>query len=450
MADYVNKFEDEAYANLLQQGYESNDMVEASTVRDNIIGTPTIKGNAQLVIDMNHDGIIDENELRAAQRKYHDQIDLNTSLMQEIEKITKENNQHLEELKEKEHTLQSVMQTLEEVRRQNTRHAETHEKQQSDASRARRVEQEIRIQLTVSERKRESLENVLKATRKELQTVKERRAATEDSLRKLEDRHTEMQAKHENVKREHGTLPATVSSLRTTVKSLEEDVKRITGEKDNISLNLNSTKTELGQAQSDLRRSMREKNQLEKELIRVSEHSRRQDDNEKRLQASVESLRQQLIQQHTEFDKVKVQLEAVKRHDEETINRMRAQNERVASTETSLQNVRSQFEQHQEKAMQLRQKYVNEKIALENKILQLKNEIQEAIADAREKEITYEKKLKIAQEQYLEKESRMDAQYVNLQNEYTALNKLLESVQNDKVSTIDVPQPFNAQLTHIL
>ena len=58
------------------------------------------------------------------------------------------------------------------------------------------------------------------------------------------------------------------------------------------------------------------------------EHSRRQDDNEKRLQASVESLRQQLIQQHTEFDKVKVQLEAVKRHDEETINRMRAQNER--------------------------------------------------------------------------------------------------------------------------
>ena len=116
MADYVNKFEDEAYANLLQQGYESNDMVEASTVRDNIIGTPTIKGNAQLVIDMNHDGIIDENELRAAQRKYHDQIDLNTSLMQEIEKITKENNQHLEELKEKEHTLQSVMQTLEEVR----------------------------------------------------------------------------------------------------------------------------------------------------------------------------------------------------------------------------------------------------------------------------------------------------------------------------------------------
>ena len=34
----------------------------------------------------------------------------------------------------------------------------------------------------------------------------------------------------------------------------------------------------------------------------------------------------------------------------------------------------------------------------------------------------------------------MDAQYVNLQNEYTALNKLLESVQNDKVSTIDAPQ----------
>ena len=117
---------------------------------------------------------------------------------------------------------------------------------------------------------------------------------------------------------------------------------------------------------------MREKNQLEKELIRVTEHSRRQDDNEKRLQASVESLRQQLIQQHTEFDKVKVELEAVKRHDEDTMNRMRAQNERVASTETSLQNVRSQFEQHQEKAMELRQKYVNEKIALENKILQLK------------------------------------------------------------------------------
>ena len=66
-----------------------------------------------------------------------------------------------------------------------------------------------------------------------------------------------------------------------------------------------------------------------------------------------------------------------------------------------------------------------------------------------EKEITYEKKLKIAQEQYLEKESRMDAQYVNLQNEYTALNKLLESVQNDKVSTIDAPQVSYAQLTHI-
>ena len=74
--------------------------------------------------------------------KYHDQIDLNTSLMQEIEKITRENNEHLEELKEKEHTLQSVMQTLEEVRRQNDRHTETREKQQTDASRARRVEQE--------------------------------------------------------------------------------------------------------------------------------------------------------------------------------------------------------------------------------------------------------------------------------------------------------------------
>ena len=107
MAEYVNKFEDEAYANLLKQGYESNDLVEANTVRDNILGTPTIKGEAQLVIDMNHDGIIDEDELRAAQRKYHDQIDLNTSLMQEIEKITKENNQHLEELKEKERLTQT-------------------------------------------------------------------------------------------------------------------------------------------------------------------------------------------------------------------------------------------------------------------------------------------------------------------------------------------------------
>ena len=292
----------------------------------------------------------------------------------------------------------------------------------------------------MSERKRESLENVLKATRKELQYVKERRAATEDSLRKLEERHTEIQAKHENVKREHGTLPATVSSLRTTVKSLEEDVKRITGEKDNISLNLNSTKTELGQAQSDLRRSMREKNQLEKELIRVSEHSRRQDDNEKRLQASVESLRQQLIQQHTEFDKVKgVQLEAVKRHDEETINRMRAQNERVASTETSLQNVRSQFEQHQEKAMQLRQKYVNEKIALENKILQLKNEIQKYSRCPGEGNHLREEAKNCTRTISGKGVQDGRAVHVNLQNEYTALNKLLESVQNDKVSTIDAP-----------
>ena len=69
MADYVNKFEDEAYANLLQQGYESNDMVGASNVRDNIIGTPNMKGEADLVVDMNHDGIIDENELRAVQRQ---------------------------------------------------------------------------------------------------------------------------------------------------------------------------------------------------------------------------------------------------------------------------------------------------------------------------------------------------------------------------------------------
>ena len=43
----------------------------------------------------------------------------------------------------------------------------------------------------------------------------------------------------------------------------------------------------------------------------------------------------------------------------------------------------------------------------------------------------------------------MDAQYVNLQNEYTALNKLLESVQNDKVSTIDTLQLPNLCQTNI-
>ena len=102
---------------------------------------------------------------------------------------------------------------------------------------------------------------------------------------------------------------------------------------------------------------------MEKELLRITEHSKRQDDNEKRLQISIETLRQSLIQQHTEYDKVKVELDAGRRRDEETNNRMKAQNERVISTELSLRNVRNQFEDHQEKTMELRQKYVNEKIA---------------------------------------------------------------------------------------
>ena len=432
MADHVTKFQDEAYADLLKQGYETNNIISSN----DIINTPppsfANKNNITSPDDIGFDNNDEEGELRAVQRKYHNQLDLNTSLMQEVEKITKENNQHLTELKDKERTLQTVMHTLDEVRRQNVRHSESNERFQSMQSRQRRTEQEIKIQLTVSERKRESLENVLKATRKELATVKERRAATEEKLRKVEEKHNEMHIIHQNTKKEHGTLPVKISHLESTVKRLEADIVRLGKEKDNISFNLDNTTTELGKAQSESRRYQRERNQLEKELLRITEHSKRQDDNEKRLQISIETLRQSLIQQHTEYDKVKVELDAGRRRDEETNNRMKAQNERVISTELSLRNVRNQFEDHQEKTMELRQKYVNEKIALENKILQLKNEMQEAINDMREKEISHGKHLKVAQEEYREKESRVDAQYVNLQNEYTALNKLLESVQNDK------------------
>jgi chromosome segregation ATPase len=437
MSDPVSTFQDEAYADLLKQGYETNDLLSSN----GIINTPPssvtdAKQHQQISAAYNgfesDNDDHDETELRAVQRKYHDQLDLNTSLMQEVEKITKENNQHLTELKDKERTLQTVMHTLDEVRRQNVRHAESQENFQSMQSQQRRAEQEIKIQLTVSERKRESLENVLKATRRELETVKGRRAATEESLRTLEEKHNEMHVMHENTKKQHGTFPVKIAHLQSTVKSLEEDVKRLSKEKENISFNLDNTKTELGQAQSELRRNQRDKNHLEKELIRLQQHNSRQDDNEKRLQITIETLRQSLIQQHTEFDKIKVELDAVKRHDEETNNRMKAQNERVMSTEGSLQNVRKQFEEHQEKTMQLRQKYVNEKIALENIVLKLKNEIQDAMNDMREKEVLHRKQLKTVQEEYREKESRMDGQYVNLQNEYTALNKLLESVQNDK------------------
>ena len=149
---------------------------------------------------------------------------------------------------------------------------------------------------------------------------------------------------HQNTKKEHGTLPVKISHLESTVKSLEADIVRLGKEKDDISFNLDNTTTELGKAQSESRRYQRERNQLEKELLRVTEHSKRQDDNEKRLQISIETLRQSLIQQHTEYDKVKVELDASRRRDEETNNRMKAQNERVISTELSLRNVRNQFE----------------------------------------------------------------------------------------------------------
>ena len=63
------------------------------------------------------------------------------------------------------------MHTLDEVRRQNVRHAESQENFQSMQSRQRRAEQEIKIQLTVSERKRESLENVLKCDTKSFRAI---------------------------------------------------------------------------------------------------------------------------------------------------------------------------------------------------------------------------------------------------------------------------------------
>jgi chromosome segregation ATPase len=378
-----------------------------------------------------------QEEMEGLQTKLNDQMELNTGLMDEVSHLTKENNKSLLELKEKQRNLQAVLRALDEVKRQNDNLKGKIEKQVADNSKTRRSEQEVKIALTVSERNRESLDSVLKETKRELQSVREQRDIAKDQCTMLQEKHNELANSYDVSNKQNGDMPLRLKELERMLEQKSAEIQHLTDAKEVASGEVNELKRGMLKETSAARRAQTEKSRAEAELHRIKDQSQRQEAHEHELQTMIDRLRDALGKSEKEVDRLRVNASANKRKEEDITQQAQAIAKRCHQSEQSLANVRNQFEEHQEKMSEMRQTYLNEKINYENQLETMRNEVQDAIQAGHESSMMNSRQLKQAQDDYREKLDRMDNQYISLQNEYTTLNQVLEKVQKDKTMKLE-------------
>eukprot|EP00505_MAST-04D_sp_SCG-Rhode-Island_P002840 Stramenopile-MAST_4_protein_2840 len=411
------------YASQLEQSWEQYGLHSGGEGENEtpVPTTPSVTDNQQY-----------QDELESLQGKYVTQMELNTSLMDEVQHITKENNKHLSDIKEKERSLQAVLKAMDDMRRQNQQLRETVDKNASYESKARRNEQEIKIALTVSERKRESLESILTETKRELASVRERREIVEEQFNMVTKSQEKTVANLEDARRAQGDFPERLKELDAALKSKDEELAHLKASKEALVEEVNTLKKSLTTEVSNARRAQTEKTRMEMEATRLRELSKRQDAHEHEISSNIERLRERLHTAEQELDAAKVEVQGANRREQDAYTQRDAWGNRCQQTEVSLTKLRQTFDDHQRNATAARQTYLNDRIAYENQLQSVRTEMQGAAQDAHDKSMAYSKNLKEAQDDYREKLSRMDDQYVSLQNEYTTLNKVLEKVQKDK------------------
>ncbi len=418
----------QAYAAQLEQSWDTYDV---DGVGDPIQGIPTTPKSEVMGKNAYHE------EMENLQTKLNDQMELNTGLMDEVSHLTKENNKNLLELKEKQRNLQAVLRALDEVKKQNDNLKGKIDKHVTTISKARRNEQEVKIALTVSERNRESLDSVLKETKRELQSVREQRDIAKDQNAMLHDKHSDLMSTYEESNKKNGEMPMKMREMQRLLDEKSGELQQLKEAKDGLTSEVNELKKGILTETSNARRAQSEKKKAEAELLRVSDQLRRQENHEKDLQKVIDRLREALAHSEKEVDKFRVNTNSYKRKEEDLLLQSQAMTKRYKKSEQSLENVRKQFEEHQDKMAEMRQTYLNEKISYENQLESMRNEIQDAVQAGHEQSLANSKRLKEAQEDYRQKLDRMDTQYISLQNEYTTLNQVLEKVQKDKTMKLE-------------